>query len=119
MPRRNGPFKVLEKVNNNAYKLELPADMVVSPIFNIGDFTPYLEDEDDGDDLRENHNQEGDDEVNSMPILVQESSQVLLSTQKLHHKGFGPYTDLELEFKAHSKPLGSVTLLFWEGQEAS
>jgi len=52
-----------------------------------------------------------------MPISVQESTRVLLSTQKLHHKGLGPCTDLELQFKVHPNPLGSVTLLFWEGQE--
>ena len=28
MPRGDGPFKVPEKVNNNAYKLELLNDMV-------------------------------------------------------------------------------------------
>lgn len=37
MPRADGPFKVLEKINDNAYKLELPADFGVSPTFNIAD----------------------------------------------------------------------------------
>src|SRR3954465_4675571 len=43
MPRAAGPFKVLEKINNNAYKLELPADFgTVSPMFNIADLKPYF-----------------------------------------------------------------------------
>ena len=33
MPRDDGPFKVLEKINDNAYKLELPAYFGVSPTF--------------------------------------------------------------------------------------
>ena len=37
MPRVDGPFKVLEKINDNAYKLQLPADFRVSPTFNIAD----------------------------------------------------------------------------------
>ena len=47
-----------------------------------------------------------------MPISVQESTRVLPSTQKVRHKGLGPCTELELQFKVHSNPLGSVTLLF-------
>ena len=41
-PRADGPFKVLEKINDNACKLELPADFGDSPIFNIADLKPYL-----------------------------------------------------------------------------
>ena len=47
MPRVDGPFKVLEKINDNAYKLELPADYGVSPTFNIADLKPYLGEEDE------------------------------------------------------------------------
>jgi hypothetical protein len=42
MPRADGPFRVLEKINENAYKLDLPIDFGVSPAFNIADFNPYL-----------------------------------------------------------------------------
>ena len=52
MPRGDGPFKILGKVNENAYKLEMLGDMGVSSTFNMGDLTPYLDDEDDSDDLR-------------------------------------------------------------------
>src|SRR3954468_17327873 len=48
MPRVAGPFKVLEKINDNAYKLELPADFgTVSPTFNIADLKPYFGEEDE------------------------------------------------------------------------
>ena len=46
MPRAAGPFKILEKINDNAYKLELPQDFGVSPTFNISDLWPYLGEED-------------------------------------------------------------------------
>jgi hypothetical protein len=37
MPRADGPFKIIEKINNNVYKLELPPEFEVSPTFNILD----------------------------------------------------------------------------------
>ena len=48
MPRAAGPFKVLERINDNAYKLELPAEFgTVSPSFNIAGLKPYLGEDDD------------------------------------------------------------------------
>jgi translation initiation factor IF-1 len=47
MSRADGPFKILEKINDNAYKLELPPEFGVSRIFNILDLRPYLEEEDE------------------------------------------------------------------------
>ena len=118
MPRSDGPFKVLEVVNDNAYKLELPEGMNTSSTFNVGDLTPYLEDEEQGDDLRANHIQEGEDEADAMSIQVQESSQVLLNAHELHQRELGPCAVLELQFQPHPEPLGCVPHLFWEGQEA-
>jgi hypothetical protein len=48
MPHAAGPFKVLQKKNDNAYKLELPAEFgMVSPTFNIADLKPYFGEEDE------------------------------------------------------------------------
>jgi hypothetical protein len=46
MSRAAGPFKILAKINDNAYKLELPPEFGVSPSFNISDLRPYLGEED-------------------------------------------------------------------------
>jgi hypothetical protein len=61
LPRADGPFKVLEKINDNAYKLELPVDFGVSPTFNIADLTPYLGEEDELES-RATQMQEGEDD---------------------------------------------------------
>ena len=45
MARGDGPFKVLARVEANAYKLELPGDMAISATFNEGDLSAYIEDE--------------------------------------------------------------------------
>jgi hypothetical protein len=47
MSHADGHLKILEKINNNAYKLELPLEFGVSPTFNISDLQPYLIEEDD------------------------------------------------------------------------
>jgi hypothetical protein len=57
----DGPFKILEKINDNAYKLELPLEFGVSLIFNISDLRPYLG-EDDEVSLRMTSIQEGEDD---------------------------------------------------------
>jgi hypothetical protein len=67
MPRADGPFKVLKRINENAYQLDLPADFGVRPTFNIADLKPYL-----GEDVelesRTTQMQEGEDgEDNTTP----------------------------------------------------
>src|SRR3990170_1293259 len=47
LPRADGPFKVLERYNDNAYKIDIPRDKYnVSDIFNVTDLSPYHGDED-------------------------------------------------------------------------
>ena len=39
--KKVGPFKVLKKCGNNAYKIDLPTDIRLSPIFNISNLYAY------------------------------------------------------------------------------
>ena len=57
-PREGGPFQILERINDNAYKVDLPCEYGVSATFNVYDLTLF----DVGDDSRSNPFEErGDD----------------------------------------------------------
>jgi hypothetical protein len=47
IPRADGPFKIIEKINDNAYKLELPPNFRVSHTFSILDLRSYMGEEDE------------------------------------------------------------------------
>ena len=41
MPQADGPFKVLERINDNAYKVDFLGDYGVLTTFNVADLSPY------------------------------------------------------------------------------
>jgi hypothetical protein len=49
-PRGDGLFQVLERINDNAYKLDLPSEYNISATFNVSDLSLF----DVGDDSRSN-----------------------------------------------------------------
>ena len=58
-PRGDGLFQVLERINDNAYKLGLSGEYNISATFNVSDLSPF----DVGDDSRTNPFEErGNDE---------------------------------------------------------
>ncbi|GJY52327.1 hypothetical protein Tco_0443174, partial [Tanacetum coccineum] len=61
-PRADGPFKVLERNNYNAYKLELPSHYNVSATFNVADLKPFVAEEDDSFDSRTSPFEEGEND---------------------------------------------------------
>jgi hypothetical protein len=71
MSRAAGPFKILAKINNNAYKLELSPEFGVSPSFNISDLRPYLGEEDEMPS-RTTSMQEGEDDedINTSATII-------------------------------------------------
>ena len=54
LPWGDGPFQVLERINDNPYKLDLSREYNVSATFDV----TYLSHFDIGDNLRTNHFQE-------------------------------------------------------------
>jgi len=64
-PRGDGPFQVLERINNNAYRLDLLNEYGVNTTFNISDLIPFVSEvdieEEELTDLRSNPLQGGGD----------------------------------------------------------
>ncbi|PKI72282.1 hypothetical protein CRG98_007356 [Punica granatum] len=97
MSRAEGPFRFKEKVNDNAYKIELPDDYSVSATFNVRDLSPYFEDE-EYLDLRANPFEPGGDDVpeNAVQDEVRSSSGPVTRSmaKKLTATRFKPITIL-------------------------
>jgi hypothetical protein len=41
-PRADGPLRVLRKINDNAYEIDLPSTYGVSTSFNVSDLSPFF-----------------------------------------------------------------------------
>jgi hypothetical protein len=64
-PRGDGPFQVHPRINNNAYKLDLPGEYNISATFNVSDLSPF----DVGNDSRMNPFEERGDDENQLASL--------------------------------------------------
>ena len=51
LPRGDGPFQILERINDNSYKIDLSDGYNVSATFNVTKLSLFYV----GDDLRTNH----------------------------------------------------------------
>ena len=62
MPRSDGPFKILEKVSPNAYKVNLPTGFGVSATFDVADLSLYYDENEEILSLRLNSNLAGEND---------------------------------------------------------
>jgi hypothetical protein len=71
MSRTAGPFKILAKINDNAYKFELPPEFRFSPSFNIPDLRPYLGEENEMlSRMTSMQEGEDDEEINTSATII-------------------------------------------------
>jgi hypothetical protein len=106
MPCAAGPFKVLQKINDNAYVLDLPAKYGVSSSFNVADLKPYAG-EDEEQPSRTTSIQEGEDDEDINP------DKGTATPTKPARAPPGPLT------RARARELNFVMILKNEGPEAS
>ena len=107
MPRAAGPFKILTKINDNAYILDLPAEFGVSTSFNVADLKPYMGDEDEIE-LRTTPIQEEEDDED---ITMSTTTPAAPPHQAPLPSLAGPIT------RARARDLNFVMLLKNEGPE--
>ena len=110
-PRGDGPFQVLARINNNAYKLDLPGEYNISATCNVSDLSPF----DVGDDSRTNPFEEKGNDKNQQaslkdplyvpvePITIARSKMIkealsgliqeIWAGSKMGHSKFGPKQD--------------------------
>ncbi|WVZ97667.1 hypothetical protein U9M48_043181 [Paspalum notatum var. saurae] len=105
MPRAAGPFKVLTKINDNAYILDLPAEFGVSTSFNVADLKPYVG-EDEELPSRTTSVSEGEDDEDINYNTSTSTPQAQASSPTL-----GPIT------RARARELNYIMLLKNEGLE--
>ncbi|KAK1602151.1 hypothetical protein QYE76_017194 [Lolium multiflorum] len=95
-PRGDGPFKVLKRINNNAYVIDIPTSKyLVSNTFNISDLSPHHGDE-EGQESRTTLSQGGGDDVapltndtTSRPTSPPSGPMTRARAKAIHDKEFG------------------------------
>ncbi|KAG8490723.1 hypothetical protein CXB51_013780 [Gossypium anomalum] len=104
LPRGDGPFQVLERINENSYKLDLPGEYNISASFNVSDLSPF----DADSDLKTSHFEDEGNDV-STPGASLNANQDLIELPK------GPMT--RARTKRIQDALSALVMRIWDGNK--
>lgn len=84
--KKLGPCNVLQKFSANAYEIQLPPGIGISPIFNVADLFPYMTDpkekEEDGSTRPTQNTQDGGEAcMRQMPYIQPPEIECILDTE--------------------------------------
>jgi hypothetical protein len=87
MPRGDGPFHILAKINDNAYKIDLPPSYGVSNMFNVADLLLYT-----SEDISESRTTpfQGEEDDTTTPLSNTLQPQVILHQLKYNQRHHQP-----------------------------
>ncbi|KAL4188982.1 hypothetical protein AMTRI_Chr08g204780 [Amborella trichopoda] len=83
-----GTFKILKKINYNAYKLKLPSHICTSNVFNVKHLIPYHGDTSDDEplNLRANSFEEGRTDIAQKTALEYQEKRDKLKVHKRYFR---------------------------------
>jgi hypothetical protein len=94
--KKIGPCKILRKVDENAYEIELPDDVGISPIFNVSDLYPYMR-----DDTEESKDQEKVQWEKKMPIAEKPQMEKIIDQRISKKTRRKTYFEYMFKWKGH------------------
>ena len=110
MPRGDGPFRVSQKINDNAYKLELPGEYGnVSATFNVSDLSLFDAGDEDTDSRTNPFKERGNDMNKQVQNYVTLVSEYMALKYQYQTKDLRNLVSLDIDLEAATSNVDSIS----------